>query len=98
MHIPIISRPKCVLEMGPDVCIRVFKPSPLVCIDKLKLRRKDTATREEVLKLWRIEESNSDFMLFDFTQIKEATSNFSEANKLGEGGFGSVYKVIIFYI
>ena len=74
-----------------------MKPSLLVCLDKLKLRKKDTATRE-VLKLWRIEESNSDFMLFDFTQIKEATSNFSEANKLGEGGFGSVYKVIIFYI
>ncbi|OEL20014.1 Cysteine-rich receptor-like protein kinase 8 [Dichanthelium oligosanthes] len=60
--------------------------------NKLKLRKKDTATREEVLKLWRIEESNSDFMLFDFTQIKEATSNFSEEKKLGEGGFGSVYK------
>ncbi|CAN6335785.1 unnamed protein product [Urochloa humidicola] len=60
--------------------------------NKLKLRKKETATREEVLKLWRIEESNSDFTLFDFTQIKEATSNFSEENKLGEGGFGSVYK------
>ncbi|CAL5097898.1 unnamed protein product [Urochloa decumbens] len=37
--------------------------------NKLKLRKKDAATREEVLKLWRMEESNSDFMLFDFTQI-----------------------------
>lgn len=32
-------------------------------------------------------------MLFDFSQIKEATRDFAEANKLGEGGFGSVYKV-----
>ncbi|KAL6848311.1 hypothetical protein ACP4OV_022439 [Aristida adscensionis] len=59
--------------------------------NKSKLRKKHTVTRE-VLKLWRIEESDSDFMLFDFTQIKEATSNFSDAKKLGEGGFGSVYK------
>lgn len=31
--------------------------------------------------------------IFTFRQIKAATSNFDSANKLGEGGFGSVYKV-----
>lgn len=31
---------------------------------------------------------------FDFGTIRVATENFSEANKLGEGGFGAVYKVI----
>ncbi|KAK7246625.1 hypothetical protein RIF29_41495 [Crotalaria pallida] len=31
--------------------------------------------------------------MFDFKTITMATDNFSEANKLGEGGFGSVYKV-----
>ncbi|XP_059438776.1 cysteine-rich receptor-like protein kinase 44 [Corylus avellana] len=29
---------------------------------------------------------------FDFDTIKVATDNFSEANKLGQGGFGAVYK------
>lgn len=39
---------------------------------------------------------------FDFRVIQAATSDFSEENKLGEGGFGPVYKVnkpvLIFYV
>ncbi|EHA8588331.1 cysteine-rich receptor-like protein kinase 10 [Cocos nucifera] len=31
-------------------------------------------------------------LLFDLPTVKEATSNFSSANRLGEGGFGTVYK------
>lgn len=30
---------------------------------------------------------------FDLGTIRTATDNFSEDNKLGEGGFGAVYKV-----
>ena len=30
---------------------------------------------------------------FHFDTIKVATDNFSDANKLGQGGFGAVYKV-----
>ncbi|XP_074576355.1 cysteine-rich receptor-like protein kinase 10 [Curcuma longa] len=31
-------------------------------------------------------------LLFDYQTLKVATGNFSEENKLGEGGFGAVYK------
>ena len=50
---------------------------------------------QNVINLWRIEEGNSGFSLYDFSQIKEATGNFSSENKLGQGGFGPVYKVNI---
>lgn len=30
--------------------------------------------------------------LFSFVSVSSATNSFSDANKLGEGGFGPVYK------
>ncbi|VAH45160.1 unnamed protein product [Triticum turgidum subsp. durum] len=36
--------------------------------------------------------ANPEFSLYDFSKIKEATNNFSIGNKLGQGGFGPVYK------
>lgn len=37
-----------------------------------------------------------DLPLFDFATILDATDNFSLNYKLGEGGFGPVYKVTMF--
>ena len=37
---------------------------------------------------------NSNLPLFDLRTIIAATDNFSIANKLGQGGFGPVYKVV----
>lgn len=48
---------------------------------------------EEAVRNWRMEGNSSELSLFEFSQIADATSNFSEGNKLGEGGFGRVYKV-----
>ncbi|CAH8355399.1 unnamed protein product [Eruca vesicaria subsp. sativa] len=38
---------------------------------------------------------NRELPLFEFTTISEATDNFSLHNKLGAGGFGSVYKGVL---
>lgn len=34
--------------------------------------------------------------LFTLKQIKDATKNFDPTAKIGEGGFGSVYKVLFY--
>ncbi|KAE8724446.1 G-type lectin S-receptor-like serine/threonine-protein kinase RKS1 [Hibiscus syriacus] len=39
---------------------------------------------------------NGDLPFFDFSAIAAATNNFSTDNKLGQGGFGPVYKGVLF--
>jgi len=34
-----------------------------------------------------------ELLLFDFERLATATNNFHLSNKLGQGGFGPVYKV-----
>lgn len=41
-----------------------------------------------------ISKKETDFTLYSFESISNAANCFSLANKLGEGGFGPVYKVI----
>ncbi|XVF25582.1 hypothetical protein REPUB_Repub13aG0224400 [Reevesia pubescens] len=50
----------------------------------------DKTSREQVLRGLDLQTS-----FFTFRQMKAATNNFDAANKLGEGGFGSVYKGIL---
>lgn len=52
---------------------------------------------QSVINLWRMEDGNLGFSQFDYSHLKEATNNFSVDNKLGEGGFGPVYKVFCPY-
>uniref|UniRef100_A0A7N0ZVU3 Uncharacterized protein n=1 Tax=Kalanchoe fedtschenkoi TaxID=63787 RepID=A0A7N0ZVU3_KALFE len=43
-------------------------------------------------KLESVDEIGADALQLDFGTVKAATNNFSNYNKLGQGGFGSVYK------
>ena len=44
-----------------------------------------------------VDYEKEDLPFFDFRTISNATNNFSNNCKLGEGGFGPVYKVIILF-
>ena len=39
--------------------------------------------------------SNVESLQYDLATLQSATNNFSDENKLGEGGFGGVYKVTL---
>ncbi|CAN6372738.1 unnamed protein product [Urochloa humidicola] len=48
--------------------------------------------KEDGTIVWGLEGRSSEFMVYDFSEVLEATANFSDENKLGQGGFGPVYK------
>lgn len=45
----------------------------------------------------RDDDDNGEMHYFDLSIILTATNNFLDLNKLGEGGFGPVYKVKDFF-
>ncbi|KAL6839143.1 hypothetical protein ACP4OV_031034 [Aristida adscensionis] len=57
-----------------------------------QLQEVTTREPEEGTTIWRVEDGSFEFSMFEFCQIADATHNFSDGNKLGEGGFGRVYK------
>ncbi|CAM0879067.1 unnamed protein product [Alopecurus aequalis] len=59
---------------------------------KVTLQEKSTHRFQGDGLVWEMEAELSGFSVFEFHQILRATNNFSEENKLGEGGFGPVYK------
>ncbi|CAN1220444.1 Receptor-like serine/threonine-protein kinase SD1-8 [Linum perenne] len=77
--------------------------SILVIILSLFLIFRRNRRREEAVKMAEIEknkygigggddQNNTQLSFFSFRDVLAATDNFSESNKLGEGGFGPVYK------
>ena len=42
--------------------------------------------------------SAEESLLYDYEELVVATDNFSSRNKLGQGGFGAVYKVTMVFL
>ncbi|XP_020589355.1 receptor-like serine/threonine-protein kinase SD1-8 [Phalaenopsis equestris] len=82
------------------VAIALFLLIILICVFMIRRRKLRKLLEEQSISSlnWEDEivhkgkEGNSTISLFKFTQIVSATDNFSNFNKLGEGGFGPVYK------
>ncbi|XVF87654.1 hypothetical protein PTKIN_Ptkin18bG0137600 [Pterospermum kingtungense] len=63
------------------------------CIFIFLRLRKRKVKEEKYEEVETVDEIGSaEFLQFDFNTIRAATNNFSDENKLGQGGFGAVYK------
>ncbi|KAK2992638.1 hypothetical protein RJ640_023948 [Escallonia rubra] len=68
--------------------------------DKLQVERDDALREAEDLRRKQAEESSSTqspqfFSEFSFFEIEEATKKFDPSLKIGEGGYGSIYKGLL---
>ncbi|KAF9609264.1 hypothetical protein IFM89_014458 [Coptis chinensis] len=71
-------------------CVMWFKD--LIDMRQLTGAGQDLYIRMAASELSECEKDNLEMPLFDLSTIATATNNFSEDKKLGEGGFGPVYK------
>ncbi|XP_027910185.1 G-type lectin S-receptor-like serine/threonine-protein kinase At4g27290 [Vigna unguiculata] len=78
------------------IAIVVF--GSILCLKRNKLKQTDLIQFQVAeTNYWKDKNKKDDIDLpiFDFLYISNATNNFSESNKLGQGGFGPVYKGIL---
>ncbi|KAK8620112.1 hypothetical protein V6N13_066597 [Hibiscus sabdariffa] len=67
---------------------KIFKPQGLLSVARMPV----SWIRTKISAETKHEDSDPNLQNFSFSSIKAATNNFSNANKLGEGGYGPVYK------
>ncbi|KAM0017298.1 putative protein kinase RLK-Pelle-DLSV family [Helianthus debilis subsp. tardiflorus] len=62
-----------------------------ICIF-LRLRKRKQTSSTETTETETVDICNAESLQYNFSLVKVATNDFSEDNKLGQGGFGAVYK------
>ncbi|KAL2331507.1 hypothetical protein Fmac_019088 [Flemingia macrophylla] len=77
-------------------CIVFILAMIILGVTILRRKKLENPGRNQIVS-WKNHTDNTekdqiDIPIFDFSTIANATSNFSISNKLGEGGFGPVYK------
>ena len=83
---PNSSREKPMLALiAPSIALLWFLISLFAYLWFKKRAKKGTELQ--------VNSTSTEFEYFKLSTITAATNNFSPANKLGQGGFGSVYKV-----
>ncbi|XP_049382462.1 cysteine-rich receptor-like protein kinase 10 [Solanum stenotomum] len=59
----------------------------------MRRRKRKLVNKREVIEGISVDDTSiAESLQYDFSAISAATDNFSDANKLGQGGFGTVYK------
>ncbi|XP_060215046.1 cysteine-rich receptor-like protein kinase 44 [Lycium barbarum] len=64
----------------------------IVCISVILMKRRKRKKLEEIQSIYEDDISTAESLQYDFSTIRAASNNFSSENKLGQGGFGVVYK------
>ena len=64
----------------------LFVLNDSLTVSGMNIRRQNDYNNED-------KKEDMELPIFDLITISNATDNFANNNKLGEGGFGSVYKV-----
>ncbi|KAJ8459074.1 hypothetical protein OPV22_032000 [Ensete ventricosum] len=72
----------------PILCAVMLVAAVLIFLWRTKIFARKSNVEEA-------ESQKAKSLLFDLDTLKVATNNFSDANKLGEGGFGPVYKGVL---
>ncbi|PPR96131.1 hypothetical protein GOBAR_AA24536 [Gossypium barbadense] len=65
---------------------------PILIASSICIIRRARKTPQQLLRTDDDEVIRADSLQFEFATVRAATNNFSDANKLGQGGFGAVYK------
>ncbi|KAL6654903.1 hypothetical protein ACP70R_008368 [Stipagrostis hirtigluma subsp. patula] len=82
-----------VLVIAVVVPLSLFSCVIIVSIGFIRRSKKGQSRSQEDEELvWELEGRNSEFIVYEFSEVLGATNNFSDENKLGQGGFGPVYK------